>query len=69
MKEAEVLKQSLLTSADATVENMNNALLRIVLNNPGTPEAGIWLASWGDNPVANQLFEWRWVNALQKMLH
>jgi len=51
-----------------TVENMNNSLLRIVLDNPGTPEAGIWLASWGANPAANQVFEWRWVHALQNVL-
>jgi len=53
----------------ATVENMNNSLLRIVLDNPGTPEAGIWLASWDSSPAASQLFEWRWINALQRILH
>jgi hypothetical protein len=52
-----------------TVENMNNSVLRIVLDNPGTPEAGIWLASWGAQPAASQLFEWRWTNALQRILH
>jgi len=51
-----------------TVVNMNNSLLRIVLDNPGVPEAGIWLASWGASPAANQVFEWRWVHALQNVL-
>jgi uncharacterized protein YndB with AHSA1/START domain len=51
-----------------TVENLNNSLLRIVLDNPGTPEAGIWLASWGAQPAANQVFEWRWTHALQNAL-
>jgi|SRR5271170_4380149 len=52
-----------------TVENMNNSFLRIVLDNPGVTEAGIWLASWGAQPAANQTFEWRWTNALQKALN
>jgi uncharacterized protein YndB with AHSA1/START domain len=51
-----------------TVENMNNSLLRIVLDNCGTNEAGIWLASWGAQPAANQVFEWRWVHTLQNVL-
>jgi uncharacterized protein YndB with AHSA1/START domain len=52
----------------ATVENMNNSLLRIVLDNPGYTEAGMWLASWGEAPAATQDFEWRWVHALQNVL-
>jgi len=51
-----------------TVENLNNSMLRIVLDRPGVNEAGIWLASWGAQPAANQTFEWRWTNALQKLL-
>lgn len=51
-----------------TVENLNNSLLRIVVDTPGPNEAGIWLASWGAQPAANQTFEWRWTNALQTVL-
>jgi len=51
-----------------TVENLNNSLLRIVLDRPGPNQAGIWLASWGEQPAANQTFEWRWIHALQKAL-
>jgi uncharacterized protein YndB with AHSA1/START domain len=51
-----------------TVENLNNSMLRIVLDRPGAAEAGIWLASWGAQPAANQTFEWRWTHALQTVL-
>lgn len=52
----------------ATVENLNNSLLRITLDRPGGDEAYIWLASWGENAAANQMFEWRWEHALQSVL-
>ncbi|MGA7216670.1 MAG: SRPBCC domain-containing protein [Candidatus Sulfotelmatobacter sp.] len=51
-----------------TVENLNNSLLRIVLDRPGATEAGVWLASWGAKPAASQMFEWRWTHALQTVL-
>lgn len=52
-----------------TVDNHNNSLLRIVLDRPGPNEAGVWFASWGAQPSANQTFEWRWTNTLQRLLH
>lgn len=52
-----------------TVANMNDSLLRVVLDHcAGRPEAAVWLASYGAKHPAANLFEHRWTHLLQNVL-
>jgi len=51
------------------VENLNNSVLRVVLDHcGGKPETTVWLATYGPVPEAAKLFEHRWTHTLQTLL-
>jgi hypothetical protein len=53
----------------ATVENLNNALLRLSVGVcTGVAGASVWLASFGDKHPDANLFEHRWTNLLETVL-
>ncbi|MFQ5695616.1 MAG: SRPBCC domain-containing protein [Terriglobia bacterium] len=52
----------------ASVENLNNALFRVLLDkHRGIPEAIIWLSAYGLPPAEVQAFQARWTEHLRQL--